>query len=155
MSPHQDTSKAFMPYPTTAVAHATQGPLSGLTFGVKDLYDVAGYPTSGGQPFLLALSGIKQRHAKVVQQLLDNLGMALFDAGKRQKKRLSATGGVAGNVVKVFDPKRQPRQGALCRMRNRRCGVGHEGFRGVLVWRHVKFPVQLMHLNIPAVKAIS
>ena len=72
MSPHKDTAKAFMPYPATAVAHAPQGPLSGLTFGVKDLYDVAGYPTSGGQPFLLALSGIKQRHAKVVQQLLDN-----------------------------------------------------------------------------------
>ena len=72
MSPHKDTAKAFMPYPATAVAHASQGPLSGLTFGVKDLYDVAGYPTSGGQPFLLALSGIKQRHAKVVQQLLDN-----------------------------------------------------------------------------------
>jgi amidase len=72
MSPQQDTAKAFMPYPATAVLHATQGPLSGLTFGVKDLYDVAGYPTSGGQPFLLALSGIKQRHAKVVQQLLDS-----------------------------------------------------------------------------------
>lgn len=65
-------AQAFMPYPEVAVPHAAQGPLSGLSFGVKDLFDVAGYPTSGGQPFLLALSGIKQRHAKVVQQLLDN-----------------------------------------------------------------------------------
>ena len=65
-------AQAFMPYPEVAVPHAAQGPLSGLSFGVKDLFDVAGYPTSGGQPFLLALSGIKQRHAKAVQQLLDN-----------------------------------------------------------------------------------
>jgi amidase len=55
-----------------AVPHASQGPLAGLSFGVKDLFDVAGYPTSGGQPFVLALSGIKQRHAQVVQQLLDS-----------------------------------------------------------------------------------
>lgn len=72
MSPLKDTAKAFIPYPAATVLHAPQGVLSGLTFGVKDLYDVAGYPTSGGQPFLLALSGIKQRHAKVVQQLLDS-----------------------------------------------------------------------------------
>ena len=65
-------AQAFMPYPEVAVPHAAQGSLSGLSFGVKDLFDVAGYPTSGGQPFLLALSGIKQRHAKAVQQLLDN-----------------------------------------------------------------------------------
>ena len=72
MSPLKETAKAFIPYPAATVLHAPQGVLSGLTFGVKDLYDVAGYPTSGGQPFLLALSGIKQRHAKVVQQLLDS-----------------------------------------------------------------------------------
>ena len=65
-------AQAFMPYPEVAVPYAAHGPLSGLSFGVKDLFDVAGYPTSGGQPFMLALSGIKQRHAKVVQQLLDN-----------------------------------------------------------------------------------
>jgi len=32
---------------------------------------VAGYPTSGGQPFVLALSGIKTRTAPTVQTLLD------------------------------------------------------------------------------------
>ena len=66
-----DTAHAFMPYPDAEVAHAPQGPLTGLSFGVKDLFDVAGYPTSGGQPFQLALSGIKTRHAEVVQTLLD------------------------------------------------------------------------------------
>jgi Asp-tRNA(Asn)/Glu-tRNA(Gln) amidotransferase A subunit family amidase len=47
------------------------GPLAGLSFGVKDLFDVAGYPTGGGQPFVLAMSGIKTKTSPVVQQLLD------------------------------------------------------------------------------------
>jgi amidase len=72
MPSRQDNARAFMPYPEAGVPHTTQGPLAGLSFGVKDLFDVAGYPTSGGQPFVLAQSGIKQRHAKVVQQLLDS-----------------------------------------------------------------------------------
>lgn len=68
----QDDLRAFMPYPPHPVAHALSGPLSGLTFAVKDLFDVAGYPTGGGNPHLLALSGIKNRTAPVVQTLLDN-----------------------------------------------------------------------------------
>jgi amidase len=66
-----DTARAFMPYPEAPVPHAASGPLAGLCFGVKDLFDIAGYPTSGGQPFLLALSGIKTRTAPTVQKLLD------------------------------------------------------------------------------------
>ena len=69
--PSPDTSSAFMPYPDVAVPHAASGPLSGLRFGVKDLFDVAGYPTSGGQPLLLAMSGLKRRTAPTVQRLLD------------------------------------------------------------------------------------
>ncbi|WP_434585987.1 amidase [Klebsiella sp. R390] len=68
----QDDLRAFMPYPAHPVAHALSGPLSGMTFAVKDLFDVAGYPTGGGNPHLLALSGIKNRTAPVVQTLLDN-----------------------------------------------------------------------------------
>ena len=66
-----DTAHAFMPYPPAPVPHAGTGPLAGLTFAVKDLFDVAGYPTSGGQPLLLAMSGIKARTAPTVQRLLD------------------------------------------------------------------------------------
>ena len=50
-----DTAHAFMPYPKVPVTNAPTGPLAGLSFGVKDLYHVQGYPTSGGQPFVLAL----------------------------------------------------------------------------------------------------
>ena len=64
-------SRAFMPYPTVGLAAARHGPLAGLSFAVKDLFDVAGYPTSGGQPMLLAMSGIKTCSSPVVTQLLD------------------------------------------------------------------------------------
>ena len=66
-----DTVRAFMPYPDVPVPRAASGPLAGMDFAVKDLFDVAGYPTSGGQPFLLALSGIKSATAPTVQRLLD------------------------------------------------------------------------------------
>ena len=66
-----DTAHAFLPYPDVPVLHASTGSLSGLCFGVKDLFDVAGYPTGGGQPFVLAMSGIKARTAPTVQKLLD------------------------------------------------------------------------------------
>ncbi|MEZ5651712.1 MAG: amidase [Burkholderiaceae bacterium] len=65
-----DPAHAFVPYPEVSVDHATQGPLAGLSFGVKDLFDVAGYPTGCGNPIMLACSGIKTRHAEVVGQLL-------------------------------------------------------------------------------------
>lgn len=64
-------ARAFMPYPDAAVPHAAAGPLQGLTFAVKDLFDVAGYPTGGGNPHVLARSGIKTATAPAVQRLLD------------------------------------------------------------------------------------
>jgi amidase len=66
-----DPARAFMPYPSAPVPHASTGPLSGLGFGVKDLFHVSGYPTSGGQPLLLALLGVQQHTAPTVQTLLD------------------------------------------------------------------------------------
>jgi amidase len=69
--PLHDPAHAFVPYPDAPVPHAATGALSGLRFGVKDLFDVAGYPTGGGSPFLLAMSGIKTSTAPTVQRLLD------------------------------------------------------------------------------------
>lgn len=69
--PLHDPAHAFVPYPDVPVPHAATGPLSGLRFGVKDLFDVAGYPTGGGSPFVLAMSGIKTSTAPTVQKLLD------------------------------------------------------------------------------------
>ena len=80
----RDHARAFMPYPDAAVAHAASGPLAGLSFAVKDLFDVAGYPTGGGQPFVLAMSGLKTTTAPTVQRLLD--AGARF-AGKTDHRR--------------------------------------------------------------------
>lgn len=66
-----DPAHAFMPYPATPVPHAPTGPLMGLSVGVKDLFHVRGYPTSGGQPLLLARLGVQERTAPTVQRLLD------------------------------------------------------------------------------------
>jgi amidase len=65
-----DPFRCFMPYPACPVPHAPRGPLSGLTLAVKDLYDVAGYPTSAGNPHMLALSGIRTVTAPTVARLL-------------------------------------------------------------------------------------
>lgn len=67
----RDPAHAFMPYPAVPVPQAPSGPLSGLTFAAKDLFDVAGYPTSAGSPHMLAMSGIRTRTAPTVQRLLD------------------------------------------------------------------------------------
>jgi amidase len=67
----ENPARAFVPYPVAPVAHAAGGPLAGLAFAVKDLFDVAGYPTGGGNPLLLAMSGVKTATAPAVQRLLD------------------------------------------------------------------------------------
>jgi amidase len=71
MECHDQAAHAFIPYPAAPVPHAPTGPLAGLSFAVKDLFDVAGYPTGAGCPLLLAMSGIKPQTAPTVQMLLD------------------------------------------------------------------------------------
>jgi amidase len=66
-----DRACAFVPYPRVEVPNAASGPLAGLTFAAKDLFDVAGYPTGGGSPHVLAMSGIKTETAPTVRKLLD------------------------------------------------------------------------------------
>jgi amidase len=66
-----DSAFALMPYPVVDVPHAASGPLAGYTFAAKDLFDVAGYPTGGGNPHVLAMSGIKTTTAPTIQRLLD------------------------------------------------------------------------------------
>ena len=56
----------FVPYPASMTTAISSGPLSGLRFAVKDIFDVAGYPTGCGNPHMLALSGIKTASAPSV-----------------------------------------------------------------------------------------
>ncbi len=66
-----DPARAFMPYPPVAVEGSASGPLASLSFGVKDLFDVAGYPTGCGNPVKLAESGIRPVSSSAVTRLLD------------------------------------------------------------------------------------
>jgi len=63
---------AFVPHDLSApVVGATTGPLVGLTAAVKDMYDIAGYPTGNGNPTWLASHPAAVKNAGVVQGLLD------------------------------------------------------------------------------------
>jgi amidase len=64
-------SNPFVPGPPLCIAGAQNGPLAGLTFAAKDLFDVAGYPTGGGNPDWARTHPIPTRHAWAVQRLLD------------------------------------------------------------------------------------
>ena len=46
------------------------GSLAGLTFAVKDLIDVAGVPTGGGNPDWQRAHPVPTRHAWIVERLL-------------------------------------------------------------------------------------
>ncbi|MCO5090072.1 amidase [Bosea sp. (in: a-proteobacteria)] len=65
-----DPFRCFIPYPDAPVRHAAAGPLAGLTLAVKDLFDVKGYPTGAGSPLVMAQSGIKDKTAPIVKDLL-------------------------------------------------------------------------------------
>ncbi|WEK50506.1 MAG: amidase [Candidatus Kaistia colombiensis] len=66
-----DPVRAFVDYPAVEVPSSSTGPLAGLTMAIKDLYDVAGYPTGVGHPLKRAESGNKTQTAPSVQALLD------------------------------------------------------------------------------------
>jgi amidase len=66
-----DDIHAFVPGSEVHIAGASEGPLAGLTFVAKDLFDVAGYPTGGGNPDWAAYNPVPTRHAWAVQTLLD------------------------------------------------------------------------------------
>ena len=62
---------AFVPGPRVHIEGRPGGPLAGLTFAAKDLFDVAGHPTGGGNPDWARANPIPTRHAWAVQRLLD------------------------------------------------------------------------------------
>ncbi len=68
-----DPVHAFLDYPDVPVPNAATGPLAGLTFAVKDIFDVAGYPTGCGNPEKMEASRADppKTNAPAVQMLLD------------------------------------------------------------------------------------
>src|SRR5256886_10160120 len=68
----QHFRSAFVPHDLPApIAGAAQGPLAGLTVAVKDMYDIAGTRTGGGNPDWLAAHPPASAHAATVRRLLE------------------------------------------------------------------------------------
>ena len=69
--PLNDTLDAFCTDTDAYLDGAPGGPLSGLTFAAKDIYDVAGHVTGGGNPDWKATHSPAERNAWIVQTLVD------------------------------------------------------------------------------------
>jgi len=63
--------RCYCDYPFVDVPHAAEGPLAGRRFAVKDLFDVAGYPTGCGHPDWPARAHPASETASAVTALLD------------------------------------------------------------------------------------
>ena len=65
------TESFFVPHNIKApIREATSGPLAGLTAVIKDMYDIAGERTGGGNPEWLAAQKPAARHADAVAKIL-------------------------------------------------------------------------------------
>ena len=67
----RDPFNAFCRFSTATLPGANSGPLAGLTFAVKDLFDIAGHVTGGGNPDWLASHAPAIKTAPIVQKLVD------------------------------------------------------------------------------------
>lgn len=68
--PIQDHVGAWVPHGRFTIDGAPSGPLKGLSFAVKDLFDVAGRPTGAGNPAWLSSHAVPERSSPLVEQLL-------------------------------------------------------------------------------------
>ena len=66
-----DRVGAWVPHGHFVIEGAPDGPLAGLRFAAKDIFDVAGQPTGAGNPTWLATHAVPEQHSAVVAQLLD------------------------------------------------------------------------------------
>ena len=74
MTPLPDTENpfgAFVPGDPVTCAGSPAGPLAGMTFAAKDLFDIAGLVTGCGNPDWARTHAPAERHAWAVQRLLD------------------------------------------------------------------------------------
>ena len=104
-----DDINAFVPGPRVQIEGQSGGPLAGLTFAAKDLFDVAGYPTGGGNPDWARSNPVPTRHAWAVQRLLD-AGAALIGKTITDEVSLGIVGENAfyGTPINSRAPDRVP-----------------------------------------------
>src|SRR5690349_4151111 len=104
-----DTLGAFVRENHVEMQGADAGPLAGLTFAAKDIYDVAGVKTGFGCPDWLRTHGPAPRTAPAVQMLLD-AGARLVGKTHTEEMAWSLTGENAhyGTPLNVNAPGRVP-----------------------------------------------
>lgn len=104
-----DKLGAFCRHTHIELEGAARGPLAGLTFAVKDIYDVAGQKTGFGNPDWLRTHEPATRTAPAVQWLLD-AGARLVGKTHTEEMAWSLTGENAhyGTPVNVRAPGRVP-----------------------------------------------
>ena len=104
-----DPYNAFCRHTHVALAATRAGDLSGLTFGAKDIYDIAGCKTGFGSPDWLRTHAAASHTAPVVQQLLD-AGADLVGKTQTDELTFSLNGENAhyGTPINVNAPGRIP-----------------------------------------------
>ena len=104
-----DDIGAFVPGPRVRLEGRPGGPLQGLTFAAKDLFDVAGVPTGGGNHDWPRGRPIPVNNAWAVQTLLD-AGATLIGKTITDEVSLGILGENAfdGTPVNVRAPGRVP-----------------------------------------------
>jgi amidase len=105
----RDQVNAFCRFNHIEAEGAKSGPLAGLTFAAKDIYDVAGARTGFGNPDWLRTHEPAARNAPAVQMLLD-AGARLAGKTHTEEMAWSLTGENAhyGTPVNVSAPGRIP-----------------------------------------------
>ena len=104
-----DALGAFCRHTHVALSPTGEGPLTGLAFGVKDIYDIAGHTTGFGSPDWLRTHAAASRTAPVVQQLLD-AGADMLGKTQTDELTFSLNGENAhyGTPINVNAPGRIP-----------------------------------------------
>jgi amidase len=144
--PFADTVQAWVPHGHFAIPGAPSGPLAGLRFAAKDVFDVAGHPTGAGNPAWLATHAVPTRHSAVVQRLLDagatlcgklisdelaysihghnlHYGMPLNSAAPERIPGGSSSGSVAAVAARLVDFALGTDTGGSTRVPASYCGV--------------------------------
>ncbi len=105
----RDSLGAFCRHTHVELQGASNGPLEGLTFGLKDLYDVAGHRTGFGSPDWLASHEPATKTASVALTLL-NAGAVMVGKTHTEEMAFSLTGENAhyGTPVNPAAPGRVP-----------------------------------------------
>jgi len=66
-----DDFGAFVKGHAVEIVRKDTGPLSGCDFAAKDVFDIAGLPTSNGQPLWPKTRPLPENHATAIEKLLD------------------------------------------------------------------------------------